>query len=132
MEEDHEGAPLLPEGGQAKDNLKHLSITSLIVRYTAALLFIVIAGASAWWIAGDGGRQDTPNPHVPPEDWWKSQILGWLSAILFVRLFFCHRRGSIGSANGYQSRDSLVPGFLKLVSLAALRPKKKDQRSCLK
>ncbi len=80
---DDERTPLLLGGEQ--DENKSLSIRALIIRYTAALLFVAIVGTSAWWIAGDDGQQETPKPHVPGKDWWKSQILGWSSAILFVR-----------------------------------------------
>jgi len=82
LAEDHERTLLLPEGEQ--DENKHPSTKSLAVRYTAALLFVVIVGTSTWWIAGDDDQQGTPKPHVPAKDWWKSQILGWLGAILFI------------------------------------------------
>jgi len=82
IEEDQERTPLLPEGEQ--DENKHLSTKSLVVRYTAALLFVAIVGTSAWWIAGDGSQQETPKPRVPPKNWWKSQVFGWFSAILFI------------------------------------------------
>lgn len=82
--EDGERTPLLPGGEQ--DESKHLSTRSLIVRYTAALVFVCIVGTTAWWITGDE-QKEAPKPDIPSKDWWKSQLFGWSSAVLFVRTF---------------------------------------------
>jgi len=77
--EDSEREPLLfgTEGRK-----KHLSTRTLIIRYAAAFVFICAAGMTAWCIAGDNHGQDPES--MPKQDWWKSQILGWASAFLFV------------------------------------------------
>jgi len=80
--DDSEGAPLLPrtEGGA-----RHLSTRNLIIRYTAVLAFISTVGVAAWYVAGNNHEQ-APGP-MSKQTWWKSQILGWISAFLFVCSF---------------------------------------------
>jgi hypothetical protein len=77
--EDNERAPLLP--GE-EDGKKHLSMRTLLVRYTGALIFVCMVGTTAWWVTRNN-REEAPKP-VPREDWWKSQIFGWASALFFV------------------------------------------------
>ncbi|KAF9452966.1 PQ-loop-domain-containing protein [Macrolepiota fuliginosa MF-IS2] len=76
-----ETAPLLPSGEQ--EDHKLLSTKALVIRYTSALLFVCIVGTTAWWIAGKE-EEKTPRPDIPSGDWWKSQVLGWTSAVLFI------------------------------------------------
>lgn len=78
--EDDERAPLLP--GREEAVKKHLSTRTLLVRYTAALIFVCMVGTTAWWITRNNHEQ-APKP-VPRKDWWKSQIFGWASAFFFI------------------------------------------------
>ncbi|KAJ3562120.1 hypothetical protein NP233_g9776 [Leucocoprinus birnbaumii] len=78
--EDDERAPLLP--GREEAVKKHLSARTLMVRYTAALIFVCMVGTTAWWITRNN-HEDAPKP-VPKKDWWKSQIFGWASALFFI------------------------------------------------
>ena len=73
-----ERRPLLP--GNDRETV---SATVLLVRYTGALLFVVAVGIAAWWI----GEIQQIDPTPPPTSRLEIHILGWTSAILYVRNF---------------------------------------------
>lgn len=56
-----------------------------ILQYSAAITFICAAGVAAWAISEklDDGSEPSDRKEVLE---WKSQLLGWLSAILFCEL----------------------------------------------
>ena len=66
----------------------------LIVKYTLAVLFVVVVGVGAWWV--NEGRFRTPNIHGfsaalealgEPNHYYLIQFFGWSSAVLFVSAF---------------------------------------------
>lgn len=66
----------------------------LVVRYTLAVLFVIVVGVGAWWV--NEGRFNTPNLHgfsetlkekTRPKHYILVQFFGWSSAVLFVRTF---------------------------------------------
>jgi len=73
--DEHE--PLLPSNNQ-----ETISATLLLVRYTGALLFVISVGVVAWWIGKMQHIDLTPPPSPRPE----VHVLGWTSAILYVRI----------------------------------------------
>jgi hypothetical protein len=83
-----EHTPLIGSEGQPP-NEDALPAKILAIRYTCALAFIVCVGVVASWITNeDIDDDDDGNLHNPTEGtkkWWTIQLLGWSSAILFVR-----------------------------------------------
>ncbi|WWC86257.1 uncharacterized protein L201_001130 [Kwoniella dendrophila CBS 6074] len=73
-----ESTPLLPEPKQPKPLLPPK------FEYPIMLLFVLLSGLGAWYITD----QDTisipekPEPSIELE--WKSQLLGWMSAVLYL------------------------------------------------
>ncbi|ODO07249.1 hypothetical protein L198_00828 [Cryptococcus wingfieldii CBS 7118] len=71
-----ESTPLLPEPRQPKPLLPPS------LEYPALLAFVLLSGAGAWYLT------DKDEVHVPVEPdvtlEWKSQTLGWLSAVLYL------------------------------------------------
>ncbi|KAJ7259517.1 PQ loop repeat-domain-containing protein [Mycena haematopus] len=61
-----------------------LSPGVLILRYTAALIFVFATGVLAWWI--NRNTEKTEEPSQPPSAavQWTVQILGWSSAVLYL------------------------------------------------
>lgn len=59
----------------------------LVVRYFGALAFVVVVGVAAWWVADNDEKSDFIKPDQGLE-WWIIQLLGWSSALLFVRVYF--------------------------------------------
>jgi len=60
----------------------------IALRYISALSFVVAVGVAAWWVTKD---EDTslvdPAEEEPKEIMWLYiQLLGWSSALLFVRV----------------------------------------------
>lgn len=58
----------------------------LVVRYFGALAFVVCVGVAAWWVTGDEEKSDFIKPDQE-NNWWIIQLLGWSSALLFVRVY---------------------------------------------
>ncbi|GLB38390.1 putative protein with repeated motif present between transmembrane helices in cystinosin, yeast ERS1p, mannose-P-dolichol utilization defect 1, and other hypothetical proteins [Lyophyllum shimeji] len=53
----------------------------LLLRYTAALVFVVVVGVMAWWISSVlDARPTSP----PTKIRWEAQVLGWTSAVLYL------------------------------------------------
>lgn len=73
-----ERQPLLPS-----NNPETISAALLLVRYTGALLFVVAVGVVAWWI----GEIQQIDPTPPPSSRLEIHILGWTSAVLYVRKY---------------------------------------------
>lgn len=79
-----EQTPLL--SGQLRP--QETPVRVLALRYTAAVVFIFVTGVVAWWISGaDGVEEDQERPELPTRIKWTVQILGWSSAVLYVRPF---------------------------------------------
>jgi len=53
----------------------------LLLRYTAALIFVVAVGVMAWWIGNVVDAKPTPPPQKIR---WEVQVLGWTSAVLYL------------------------------------------------
>lgn len=112
---DSEETPLLNGNTRAQEET---SIRTIILRYAAAVLFICLVGVFAWGISStagaDGGDEAEDSPQdekMSTELKWTVQILGWSSALLYVRLL---------SVLAFLLADivsSLGHAFLKLVTL---------------
>ncbi|PVF94623.1 PQ-loop-domain-containing protein [Serendipita vermifera] len=50
-------------------------------QYLGGLSFVTLAGLTAWWIAG---KQDGPGGGQDEVFDWTSQVLGWISAFLYI------------------------------------------------
>jgi solute carrier family 66 (lysosomal lysine-arginine transporter), member 1 len=77
-----EREPLLLRNAQ-----ETISATLLLVRYTGALLFVIVVGVVAWWI----GETQQIDPTPPPSSRLEVHILGWTSAIFYVCGFLLSR-----------------------------------------
>jgi solute carrier family 66 (lysosomal lysine-arginine transporter), member 1 len=58
----------------------------LVIRYFCALAFVVVVGVAAWWVTDNDETSDLIKPDQEKK-WWIVQLLGWSSALLFVRAF---------------------------------------------
>lgn len=77
-----ERSPLLHGESRAPQQEK-VSTRLLLVRYTAAVLFVIATGVIAWWISS--GLEKEESPDVPDEAvGWKIQLVGWTSAALYL------------------------------------------------
>ncbi|KAJ6508698.1 PQ loop repeat-domain-containing protein [Mycena sanguinolenta] len=75
--------PLLP--GNSGHSPAILSPGALIIRYTAALIFVFTTGALAWWISRNAEKTEEPaKPPFTAAGQWTVQILGWSSAVLYL------------------------------------------------
>ena len=86
----HEQDPLLTSESHHVDDV--VPVWLLVVRYFGALAFVVVVGVAAWWIT-DNEKSDFIKPDQGMK-WWIIQLLGWSSALLFVRVYF-YPSGSI-------------------------------------
>ena len=59
----------------------------LVVRYSGALAFVIVVGVAAWWVTDNEEKSDFIKPDQGMK-WWVIQLLGWSSALLFVRVYF--------------------------------------------
>jgi amino acid permease len=59
----------------------------LVARYFGALAFVVVVGVAAWWVTSNEEKSDFIKPDQE-NNWWIIQLLGWSSALLFVRVYF--------------------------------------------
>lgn len=84
---DSEETPLIPDRQASAQNEKPpRSIPTQFAIYGGALLFVLGTGALSWAI----DRQiHKGQARPPPEEVfeWKSQLLGWISAVLYRKLF---------------------------------------------
>ncbi|KIK69509.1 hypothetical protein GYMLUDRAFT_212049 [Collybiopsis luxurians FD-317 M1] len=80
-----EETPLLTS--DRTQNSKHVAVTPtkiLFLRYTGALLFVIVTGVLAWWISSNTKRKhEVQKPHGPAMT-WIIQILGWTSALCYL------------------------------------------------
>lgn len=89
----------------------------LVIRYFCALAFVVLVGVAAWWVADNEGESDFVSPNQEKK-WWFIQLLGWSSALLYVRASHIlsipsdHRFSSVPAFHKYVR--SLIPFFLRL------------------
>ena len=88
-----ESAPLL-QGTDRAEAKPEPSTRVIVLRYAAALVFVIATGVAAWavarWTEGGKGPDDAAPEQPPPEAGtpartWAIQILGWTSAVLYVR-----------------------------------------------
>lgn len=75
--------PLLPDNDTDEENIP---LRCLILRYLTALAFVVAVGLLAWWITQDKEDKNLLHSPISREQWWTIQVLGWSSALLFVRM----------------------------------------------
>lgn len=76
-----EATPLLSEGPAVNEKTKQ-SVTTQCIAYGAALAFVLVTGVAAWAIDERMHRgQSREGPEEVME--WKSQVLGWISAVLY-------------------------------------------------
>ena len=80
-----EATPLLAQESSAGTHEKKTShVLEVLLRYGGALCFILGTGVAAWAI-DEHFRAGEPR-QAPEEIWdWKSQLLGWVSAILYSK-----------------------------------------------
>ena len=57
----------------------------LVIRYFCALAFVIVVGVAAWWVTDNDEKSDFIKPYQKKK-WWIIQLLGWSSALLFVRV----------------------------------------------
>ena len=77
--------PLLASENQRVDDV--VPAWLLVVRYFGALAFVVVVGVAAWWVTDNEEKSDFMKPDQGMK-WWIIQLLGWSSALLFVRVYF--------------------------------------------
>ena len=95
-----ESAPLLaggtdtPEEREKEEN----SLRREIIHYTGAIAFVVAAGVIAWAVSTQVDTGDDVPPTKGGEEIieWRSQVMGWISAVLCVILYTCHRSDAHG------------------------------------
>jgi hypothetical protein len=75
---------LLPSENQPVDEVVPARL--LVIRYFCALAFVIFVGVAAWWIT-DNDNEEESDFIKSDQDWWIIQLLGWSSALLFVRAF---------------------------------------------
>ncbi|KAJ7459927.1 PQ loop repeat-domain-containing protein [Mycena latifolia] len=80
----HEETPLLHAENNAENSESKVSAGVLIVRYTAALFFVVTTGVLAWWISRNTEKNEEPSKQPVASIQWTVQILGWTSAVLYL------------------------------------------------
>lgn len=80
-EETTEETPLIHDNELPTEKQPSLCLT--FIRYATALLFVFATGVAAWALneAAHGGGPKRERPDEVLE--WKSQVLGWTSAVLF-------------------------------------------------
>jgi uncharacterized protein with PQ loop repeat len=79
-----ENAPLLPNGPAVEFIEQPKSTVKEVLKYALALVLVCVAGVTAWAVSEHvkGDSDSTEDPEQVLE--WRSQVLGWLSAILFL------------------------------------------------
>lgn len=79
--------PLLTSENQRAHDVV-VPVWLLVVRYFCALAFIVVVGVAAWWVTDTDNEEKSDFIKSDQESkWWIIQLLGWSSALLFVRLY---------------------------------------------
>jgi hypothetical protein len=103
-----EEVPLLPSEPQHVDAVVPARL--LVIRYFGALAFVVLVGVAAWWVTNHEEESDFINPDQEKK-WWLIQLLGWSSALLFVRAYHTLPSATIASHFRFSSEH----GFRKYV-----------------
>jgi len=80
-----EQVPLLTSEHQHADDVVPAGV--IVVRYFCALAFVVGVGVAAWWITTDDKEKSDFIKPDQEKKWWLIQLLGWSSALLFVRVY---------------------------------------------
>jgi len=78
-----EETPLLLESAEPNGESAKSFVIHAFAKYAGALLFVFAVGLTAW-VVDDYTHGDTPRS--PPEEVmeWRSQVLGWISAVMFL------------------------------------------------
>ena len=83
---DGERSPLLVHVNQRDVQEKTNSAKRVLVRYTAATLFICAAGITAWWMSKGTEKGDQGPKHRTKELERTVQLIGWTSVLLYRAL----------------------------------------------
>ena len=77
-----ENTPLLASIDPTSIEHKRPSLAMQFIKYSAAVVFVLMTGVAAWAIDQYIHRGQ---PRTQPEEVveWKSQVLGWISAVMF-------------------------------------------------
>ena len=85
-----ESAPLLAGGDGGNEGIEKeaSSLRRDVLQYTGAVVFVVAAGVIAWAVSTQVETGDDVPPTKGGEEVieWRSQVMGWISAILY-RMF---------------------------------------------
>ncbi len=97
-----EGTPLLANESDAvaRHPHKRQTVAKQFIKYAAAVIFVSMTGVAAWAIDEHIHKnQPRSNPEEVVE--WRSQLLGWASAIMFRGFQFplCPKKSPIDSIN---------------------------------
>lgn len=99
-----ENTPLLTTGDAIGTERKRPSLATQFIKYGATVLFVLLTGAAAWAIdqhLHKGQPRTSPKEVVE----WKSQVLGWISAVMFRAYAFVVQCADSG-ADSKRSRCS--------------------------
>ncbi|KAJ7147037.1 PQ loop repeat-domain-containing protein [Mycena crocata] len=77
-----EETPLLSENNE--NSQRKVSAVAVILKYTAALIFVFCTGILAWWISSNTEKTEEPRKKPTVAVQWTIQILGWTSAVLYL------------------------------------------------
>lgn len=79
-----EQTPLLNGDSRAQEETP---VRVIVLRYTGAIIFVFATGVVAWAISGGEVREEVhkERTELPTRIQWIVQILGWSSALLYVR-----------------------------------------------
>lgn len=85
-----ETVPLLAERASHLEKTRRISCRSVLL-YSCATTFVVATGIAAWLISKREKLSDEPPVPSSPKDVieWHSQVLGWASALLYCKYYFC-------------------------------------------
>lgn len=87
---DSENTPLLATSNSNGHEQKIPSLAKQFIKYAAAVLFVLMTGVAAWGVDQYIHRGQ---PRTRPEEVveWRSQLLGWISAVMFRAYAFSQR-----------------------------------------
>ncbi|KAH9936153.1 PQ-loop-domain-containing protein [Fomitopsis serialis] len=81
--QDLERTPLLTHNGNAAEASVKPSIIRNFTKYAGALCFVFVVGIAAWAV-DEHIHQDQASPNRDEVVEWRSQVLGWISAAMFL------------------------------------------------
>ena len=103
-----EATPLLTSNNDVQDSEKERSLKRHVLEYVGMIHCLVVAGIVAWVINKKvQGFDDEPRPKEIME--WKSQVMGYASAILYCKHVFSHFGLDIYRIDGIRPVGSRVP-----------------------